>query len=228
VCPSLASGSCPRNAQRPAGAQAVDQLAFERVPALDEQSLVDRLVADPHGRIIGEVHRQPVGDLLRAPSSRPPAVATVRLVLAVPRRPGGPTTRPSTVRTTPASRSCTYSRSRSFVASVAAFGRRARRSACHCAIDALYSSRHVRVEAFRRSSREIVDGLRPSRRAIARTPRPCARKIVMSSRCPHARRTTDTDPTPPPTDKDSRRQRDGTTGTQPAMTPRLRPRRPRS
>src|SRR5579884_596247 len=46
--------------------------------------------------------------------------------------PGGPTIRPSGARTTPESRSCTYSRNRSLVAILAIFGRRARRSACHC------------------------------------------------------------------------------------------------
>src|SRR5205814_2448257 len=69
--------------------------------------------------------------------------------------PAGPATLPSTVRTTPDNRSCTYSRSRASPTSFAIFGRRARRSACHCAIDALYSNRLVRVEALRRNSREI-------------------------------------------------------------------------
>ena len=90
------------------------------------------------------------------------------------------------------SRSCTYTRSRSFVTSLATFGRRPRRSACHCAIDALYSSRHVRVDALRRSSREIVDGLRPNRRATSRTPRPCARRIAISSRSANERKRPDT------------------------------------
>jgi hypothetical protein len=68
--------------------------------------------------------------------------------------PAGPTTRPAVSRTTPECRSCTYSRKRSLVASSATLGRRARRSACHCATDGLYSRRHVRVDAFRRNSRE--------------------------------------------------------------------------
>ena len=44
------------------------------------------------------------------------------------------------------------------MASFAVFGRRARRSACHSAIDALYSSRQVQVDALRRSSTEINEG----------------------------------------------------------------------
>ncbi len=43
------------NPQRTAGAQACNQLPLQRAPALDEQRLVDRLVADAHGLIIGEV-----------------------------------------------------------------------------------------------------------------------------------------------------------------------------
>ena len=58
---------------------------------------------------------------------------------------GGPATgSPSGRSIMPARRSCTYSRSRSLATSFAVFGRRARRSACHCAVDARYSSRHVR------------------------------------------------------------------------------------
>jgi hypothetical protein len=71
---------------------------------------------------------------------------------------------------TPASRSCTYSRSASFAASFETFGRLARRSARHCAVVARYSKRYVRVDALRRSSLEIVDGDRFIRRAISRTP----------------------------------------------------------
>src|SRR4051812_21626642 len=82
----------------------------------------------------------------------------------------------------PASRSCTYRRSGSLIASLAAFGRRAERSACHCAVVARYARAPLRVAALRRSSREIVDGARSSRRAISRTPCCCARQIAISSR----------------------------------------------
>ena len=82
----------------------------------------------------------------------------------------------------PASRSCTYSRRAWSAASFAIFGRRARRSACHWAAMARYSSPPPRVAAFRRSSREIVDGDRPVRLAISRTPHPRTRKIAISSR----------------------------------------------
>src|SRR5215213_3529623 len=82
----------------------------------------------------------------------------------------------------PASRSCTYRRSGSLIASLADFGRRAERSACHCAVVARYAKPPLRVAALRRSSREIVDGARSSRRAISRTPCRCARQIAISSR----------------------------------------------
>ena len=45
-----------RPAQRPAGAQARGQLPAQLAPALDVERLVDRLVADPHLLIVGEVH----------------------------------------------------------------------------------------------------------------------------------------------------------------------------
>ena len=60
--------------QRPSGPQARGQLALERAAALHVERLVDRLVADPHRLIIGEVDPQPVADLLRAPGHRPPPV----------------------------------------------------------------------------------------------------------------------------------------------------------
>src|SRR3954462_15856940 len=84
--------------------------------------------------------------------------------------------------TSPASLSCTYPRSAAFTASFAGFGRRAARSACHCAVVARYSRPPLRVAALRRSSREIVDAARPSRRAVSRTPQPRARNSASSSR----------------------------------------------
>ena len=68
---------------------------------------------DPHRLIIGEVDSQPVGDLLRAPRCRPPAVLTARLVRdrstarspapAPPSRPGAEPARPAAPARTPAS-----------------------------------------------------------------------------------------------------------------------------
>src|SRR5699024_11189846 len=75
-----------RNAR--ARAQTGDQFALERTTALDEQRLVDRLVADAHGLIIGEVERQPVRDLLRTPRQRPTPVSPVGLAQALPGRRG--------------------------------------------------------------------------------------------------------------------------------------------
>src|SRR5215510_12317083 len=83
--PGLALGARPRHPQRPAGAQARDELALERATAFDVKGLVDRLVADPHGLIIGEVGLEPVGDLLRAPGRHPPAVSAVWFVPPLPR-----------------------------------------------------------------------------------------------------------------------------------------------
>src|SRR4051794_31662912 len=76
---------CPWVPQRPARAQAHHQLPVERATPLDEQRLVDRLMADAQGRIIGELALEPVADLLRAPRRRPSPVLPVRLVQSLPR-----------------------------------------------------------------------------------------------------------------------------------------------
>src|SRR3954453_7029205 len=115
------------------------------------------------------------------------AVAQRRSCRRPCRRPFHGTTGPCTAAPfgammTPASRSCTDRRSGSLIASLADFGRRADRSACHCADVARYAKPPLRVAALRRSSREIVDGARSSRRAISRTPCRCARPMAISSR----------------------------------------------
>src|SRR6267142_2708647 len=50
------------------------QFATQRASTLDEQGLVDSLMADAHGDVIREVDRQASSDLLRAPGTRPPAI----------------------------------------------------------------------------------------------------------------------------------------------------------
>src|SRR3954451_756213 len=100
------------------------------------------------------------------------AVAQRRSCRRPRRRPFHGTTGPCTAApfgaiTRPASRSCTYRRSGSLIASLAGLGRRADRSACHCAVVARYARPPLRVGAFRRSSPGIVDGARSSRRAIS-------------------------------------------------------------
>jgi len=97
-------------------------------------------------------------------------------------RTSGPATgAPSGLAIAPARRSCTYFRNASFAASFETFGRLARRSACHCAVVARYTTAWLRVDALRRSSLEIVDADRP-RRAIPRTPTCWAWRIAISSR----------------------------------------------
>jgi hypothetical protein len=66
-------------------------------------------------------------------------------------------------------------------------GRRADRSACHCAVVARYSRSPLRVAALRRNSREIVEAVRPSRRATSRTEQPCTRRSAISSRSTNER-----------------------------------------
>src|SRR3954452_7719379 len=75
--------------QRAARAQTRDQLALERTPTLHIQRLLDRLMADPHRRIVGEIDLQPIRDLLRAPRLRPAPILA----------PSMPTTDPAHART---------------------------------------------------------------------------------------------------------------------------------
>src|SRR6266851_1236472 len=78
-----------------------------------------------------------------------------------------------------ASRAWTQPRSRSFPASFAVFGRRARNSACACAATARYPPCRG---LLRRISRLTVDGARPSRAAITRSGSPAATPTAISSR----------------------------------------------
>ena len=125
VRPGLLPGARPRHPQRPPGAQAGDQLALERAAALDVERLVDRLVADPHGLIIGEV------DLAAAARSAPGSTPCTHrrssrcgLLRPFHARRGRPRHRRPVRRRgpRPTSRSCTYSRSRSLATSFAGLG----------------------------------------------------------------------------------------------------------
>jgi hypothetical protein len=80
----LAAPACARSwhAQRPAGSQASDELAFERPSSLDVERLVDGLVGDPHGLIIGEIDLKSIRDLLRAPCLRPAPVGAATVTAA--------------------------------------------------------------------------------------------------------------------------------------------------
>ena len=86
MSPGLLSRSGAGNTKRPSCAKTGHQLPLERTTALDVEGLIDRLVADPHGLIIGEIDRQPPRDLLGAPSFDPAAVPTMRLVPPLPPR----------------------------------------------------------------------------------------------------------------------------------------------
>ena len=82
----------------------------------------------------------------------------------------------------PQSRSCTSSRSARLVASVLTLGRRAARSACHCAVMSRSSKSPPGVAELRLISREIVLGDLRSLRAIARNPVPRAHSRAISAR----------------------------------------------
>lgn len=66
------AGARPRHAQRPPGAQTRCQLAAQRAASLHIQRLVDGLVADAHGGILGEIVREALGNLLGTPRPGPP------------------------------------------------------------------------------------------------------------------------------------------------------------
>ena len=68
---AASSGASARDAQRPAGPQAGDELSLQRAAALHVEGLVDRLMGDPHRLIIGKLDLQPVGDLLRDSTPSP-------------------------------------------------------------------------------------------------------------------------------------------------------------
>ena len=177
----------PRNTERSTRPQACGQLAPKPAAALHIQRLVDRLVADLHRLIVRKV----VPQTLRNCSGLH-AIPHRRFCRGPCRRPfhgtiGPRTAAPSWATTSPASRSCTYARSAALIASFARFGRRADRSACHCAVLARYSRPPLRVAALRLNSRETVDAARPSRRAISRTPKSCASASAISSRSANAR-----------------------------------------
>src|SRR5215217_1305311 len=76
--------ACPRHPQHPSGSQAGREFATQRSFALDEESLIDRFVADAHGLIVRKVDRQAPGNLLRAPGSGPPPSLALAMPAALP------------------------------------------------------------------------------------------------------------------------------------------------
>jgi hypothetical protein len=72
------------HAQRSPSAQAGGQRAAQRAATLDVQRLVDRLVRDAHRLVVGEVEREPPGDLLGTPRGRPAPVLAAAVPAAAP------------------------------------------------------------------------------------------------------------------------------------------------
>ena len=130
-------GARPRHPQRPAGPQAGDQLALERAAAPNVKGLVDRLVGDPHGLILGEVDRQPVRDLLRTPRGSPPSIPSAGLVPGLPLRRDRAGRRSAVRALDHAGQPVLDVVAKPVVLDeLAVFGRRAINSAFHCAIPA--------------------------------------------------------------------------------------------
>ena len=129
--------------------------------------LFEEVFLDPHRLIMAEIHPQPVRDLLRAPGLRPAPVRSAAVATtnkghlgAGHRLAVGPCDLPG--------ETVGHIVPQSLAASLETFGRLARRSACHCAVDARYANSLLRVDALRRNSRDTVDGDRPSLPAIPR------------------------------------------------------------
>ena len=105
--------------------------------ALDVERLVDSLMADPHGLIIGEVEREAPGDLFGTPGFAPLSITAVRLIASGP----GPRFRaghrcavaPTDMAGQPVLDICTKT---GVAASFAVFGRWTTRSAFHWATEA--------------------------------------------------------------------------------------------
>ena len=72
------------HAQRSAGLQASSQLSAKRPTALHVQRLVDRLVANAHRSVYGEVGQQAIRDLFRAPRPRPAAGLSASMSAPLP------------------------------------------------------------------------------------------------------------------------------------------------
>jgi hypothetical protein len=179
--------ACPWHPQSPSGAQAGRQLAAQRASTLNEQRLIDGFMADAHCLIVREINLQATGDLLRAPGICPPPVLPWSMSTAFPGH-GRTGNRSPAWSDDDASQSFLHiGFNAALIASFTCLGRRAARSACHCAVVARYSRPPLRVAALRRSSREIVDAARPSRRATSRMVHPCARRSAISSRSANER-----------------------------------------
>ncbi len=78
----------PGHAQHAPGSQAGRQLAAQRSPALNEESLIDGFVADAHRLVVREVDRQASGNLLRAPGLGPSSILARAMPAALPRNGG--------------------------------------------------------------------------------------------------------------------------------------------
>ena len=160
--------SCPGDASGPAAPAATDRSAGTRSThasahhAPGHRAPGSSSRARPASTRYREVDPQPATDLLRTPRDTPAAVLAASVAPAPQGTCGPGIGRPSALVSVPASPSWTWLRSRWLAASVATFGRRAARSAFHCAAVTRYSNVPTRVATLRRSSREIVDGWRLS------------------------------------------------------------------
>ena len=79
---AASTGPCSRDAECSPRSQARHELTPQRTAALDVQGLVDRLVRDAHGLIIGEIDPEAVGDLLWAPGPGPAPIRSAAVASA--------------------------------------------------------------------------------------------------------------------------------------------------
>ena len=79
------AGAGPRDAQSPAAPQAGGQVTAQGSAALNEQRLVDGLMADAHRLVLRIVEPQAPSDLFRAPRRGPSSVLPGSVTAALPR-----------------------------------------------------------------------------------------------------------------------------------------------
>ena len=71
------SSSLPRKTKGASRTQTGRQLPAQRTASLNIQGLIDRLMADAHGRILGVIKPEPMRDLFGTPGYRPTPALTV-------------------------------------------------------------------------------------------------------------------------------------------------------
>src|SRR3546814_88402 len=109
-------------------------LPAQRSAPLDIHRLINRLVTDPHGLILWIVNLEAVRDLLWAPGRRPPAALTVNRSPLLPRHYRAVESETTSIGDFTSQTLLNILAEDRLLANLHPRGRRAARSACHCAV----------------------------------------------------------------------------------------------